>query len=108
MRRSAVSVLLVHLLFAGYLSAQSDRGSIHGTVKDPSGAYHVAAKAEQQKAEGLAAMNFGGAEKPVARVVSTASGNIDSTGAEVTAVSIGEGFRFGDGLLTIASGLEPT
>lgn len=73
-------------------------------VKDPSGAYTLSAKAEQQKAEGLAAVNFGGAEKPVARVVSSASGSIDSAGAKVTAVSIGEGFRFGDGLLTIASG----
>jgi hypothetical protein len=73
-------------------------------VKDPSGAYGLSAKAEQQKAEGLAAVNFGGAEKPVARVVSSASGSIDSAGAKVTAVSIGEGFRFGDGLLTIASG----
>jgi hypothetical protein len=73
-------------------------------VKDPSGAYNLSAKAEQQKAEGLAAVNFGGAEKPVARVVSSASGSIDSAGAKVTAVSIGEGFRFGDGLLTIGSG----
>jgi hypothetical protein len=73
-------------------------------VKDPSGAYNLSAKADQQKADGLAAVNFGGAEKPVARVVSSASGSIDSAGAKVTAVSIGEGFRFGDGLLTIASG----
>jgi len=73
-------------------------------VKDPSGAYTLSAAAEPQKADGLAAMNFGGAEKPVSRVVSTASGVIDATGAKVTAVSIGEGFRFGDGMLTIASG----
>ena len=73
-------------------------------VKDPGGAYNLSAKAQQQKAEGLAAVNFGGAEKPVARVVSTASGSIDVAGAKVTAVSIGEGFRFGDGLRTIASG----
>jgi hypothetical protein len=73
-------------------------------VKEPSGAYTLAAKAEQQKAEGVATVNFGGAEKPVSRVVSQASGSIDSAGAKVTAVSIGEGFRFGDGMLTIASG----
>ncbi|HKN90755.1 MAG TPA: hypothetical protein VJ622_10775 [Acidimicrobiia bacterium] len=73
-------------------------------VKDPSGTYDLAAKAEQHKAEGRAALDFGGSEKPVARVVSTASGSIDPAGASVTAVSVGEGFRFGDGLLTIASG----
>jgi len=73
-------------------------------VKDPSGSYRLAAKAEQQKAEGLAAMTFGGADRPVSRIVSTAEGGIDAGGARVTAVSIGEGFRFGDGLLTIVSG----
>ena len=73
-------------------------------VKDPGGSYHLAAKAEQQKADGLAAMTFGGPDKPVSRVVSTAAGSIDAGGARVTGVSIGEGFRFGDGLLTIASG----
>jgi len=73
-------------------------------VKDPSGTYRLSAKAEQQKADGVAAMNFGGAEKPVAQVTSTASGSIDAAGAKVTATSIGEGFSFGDGLLKIASG----
>jgi hypothetical protein len=73
-------------------------------VKDPSGSYILTAKAEQQKADALAAVNFGGPEKPVSRVVSSASGNIDPSGAKVTAVSIGEGFSFGDGMLTIASG----
>ena len=52
----------------------------------------------------IKSLDFGGPEKPVARVVSTASGSIDPAGASVTAVSVGEGFRFGDGLLTIASG----
>ena len=73
-------------------------------VKDPSGTYDLSAKAEQQKAEGLAAVSFGGAEKPVARVVSSAAGSIDASGARVTATSIGEGFSFGDGMLKIASG----
>jgi hypothetical protein len=82
-------------------------------VKDPSGAYDLSARAEQHKAEGLAAVEFGGAPSipgtprtpgPVARVVSTASGTIDAGATKVTAVSVGEGFRFGDGLLTIASG----
>src|SRR5438270_6277171 len=73
-------------------------------VKDPSGTYLLSAKAEQQKADGLAATDFGGADKPVARVTSTASGSIDPAGAKVTATSIGEGFSFGDGLLKIASG----
>jgi hypothetical protein len=73
-------------------------------VKDPSGTYDLSAKAAQQKADAVAAFNFGGTEKPVSRVVSTASGSIDASGAKVTAVSVGEGFRFGDGTLTIASG----
>ncbi len=73
-------------------------------VKDPSGTYRLSAKAEQQKADGVAAMNFGGAEKPVAQVTSTASGSIEPAGAKVTATSIGEGFSFGDGMLKIASG----
>jgi hypothetical protein len=73
-------------------------------VKDPGGAYVLSAKAEQQKADGLAAINFGGPDKPVSRVVSAASGSIDTSGAKVTAVSVGEGFSFGDGMLTIASG----
>ena len=72
-------------------------------VQDPGGAYHLLARAEAQKADSLAAISFGGADKPVSRIVSTASGSIDN-GATVTAVSVGEGFRFGDGLLTIASG----
>ena len=73
-------------------------------VKDPSGTYDLSAKAEQQKADAAAGMNFGGAEKPVSRVSSTAAGSIDSTGAKVTATSIGEGFSFGGGTLKIASG----
>ncbi len=73
-------------------------------VKDPSGTYDVVAKAEAGRAEGRAATNFGGADKPVARVVSSASAQLGEAGAEVSATSIGEGFTFGDGLLKIASG----
>jgi hypothetical protein len=72
-------------------------------VKDPSGSYNLSAKAEQQKAEGLAAMNFGGPDKPVSRIVSQASGLLDATGAKVSATSVSEGLSFGDGMLRIAS-----
>jgi len=72
-------------------------------VKDPSGSYDLSAKAEQQKADGLAAMNFFGADKPVSRIVSQASGSIDSAGANVTATAVNQGLNFGDGALRIAS-----
>ncbi|HEV7536049.1 MAG TPA: hypothetical protein VGP90_10470, partial [Acidimicrobiia bacterium] len=73
-------------------------------VKDPGGAYLLSARAGPQTADGFAATEFGGAQKPVAQVSSTASGGIDPAGAKVAATSIGEGFSFGDGLLKIASG----
>jgi hypothetical protein len=72
-------------------------------VKDPSGSYDLSAKADQQKAEGLAAMNFFGADKPVSRIVSQASGSIDAAGAKVTATAVNQGLSFGDGALRIAS-----
>jgi hypothetical protein len=73
-------------------------------VKDPGGTYLLAARAGLQTADGFAATEFGGAQKPVAQVTSTASGSITPSGAKVSATSIGEGFSFGDGLLKIASG----
>jgi hypothetical protein len=75
-------------------------------VKDPSGNYVLAAKAEQQKAEGFAAMQFGGSEKPVSRIVSEASGLISSTGATVTATSLFDGLSFGDGMMKITSAVS--
>jgi hypothetical protein len=71
-------------------------------VQDPSGTYTLSARAEQQAAEGLAAVNWGGPDGPVSRIVSQASGRIDPTGAKVTATSVSEGLTFGD-MLRIAS-----
>ena len=81
-------------------------------VKDPSGSYDLLAKAEQEKADGLAAMNFGGplsmsgtprTPGQVSRIVSQASGSIDASGAKVTATAVSQGLSFGDGVLRIAS-----
>ncbi len=65
MRKSAVSLLSLPLVFTGGLFAQGDRGTITGTVTDPAGAVIATAAIEVRNSE----------TGVVSQTASTATGN---------------------------------
>src|SRR5256885_2591401 len=73
-------------------------------VKDPSGTYALRAAADQGKASGSASVLFGGAENPVTRASSDATGLLDGSGKlTMTAVGVTEGLSLSNGTLKISS-----
>ena len=73
-------------------------------VKDPSGTYWLKAAADQGKASGSAAFLFGGADNPVTRASSDATGVLDGGGKlTMTAVGVTEGLSLANGTLKISS-----
>ena len=73
-------------------------------VKDPSGTYSLKAAADQGKASGSASFLFGGAENPVTRASSDATGVLDGGGKlTMTAVGVTEGLSFAGGTLKISA-----
>ena len=73
-------------------------------VKDPSGAYALRAAADQGKASGSASFLVGGADNPVSRSSSDATGVLDASGKlTMTAVGVTEGLSLANGTLKISS-----